>query len=314
MSLLTILAAATTGGVVTPPPPTDPRPATDDPILAALRPNGRSIGTITVGPTGDYATIGAGRDAALTLQAASLASEGRTVPTPNDRVDILVEPGIYDEVLWIPGGKWFAFYAADPTQTTRLEHHNAAGVSTGDLGTLATNGAIYWEGIDVSLEKVAGQESNWPKYPIHHVGDRTSIFAACTLNAYSASAVALTPIGMDGVNGGTTLLYDVALGTGATNMHGSLDNSAATAETMIYVNCTSPSTINFQGMVASDGDLWVVDCTAATISANNATLHVSGSTGTVTLAGSATQDTNAAWPVPTGGLSAADRAYYGMPS
>jgi hypothetical protein len=310
MSLLPVVAATGRGNAIH----WDQRPEIADPIIQAIRPAGRLIGTLRVGPSRAYSTISAAVTAAAALQTATRTAEGAPFITPNYRVDILVDAGTYTEI--IGPGPFLAFYAADPDGPRPLLTYTLPASGSLGTGVLIDPDQVYWEGIDIELNRPVGSTA-WPKYPIHHAGIRTSIIARCALRHQTVGGGGShTPIGMDGYAGGTTLLYDVDLTTGPTNMHGDATGGpAAEPQTMIYVNCTSPSSINYTGMVTGAPDhVWVVNCTAATIVAAYSTLHVSGSTGTVSLSGGATQDTDAAWPVPTGGLSAADRAYYGMPS
>lgn len=304
MSLLAILAAGTGGG--TPGTPLDQRPATDDTLLQSIRPNGRSIATLTVGPGKQYANIKDANTAAKTLQTARLAAEGQATLTPNYRVDVLVDPGTY--VGEVVAGRFVAFYATGPGA---LLKQNAA-ATTPELGVLTTNGDTYWEGINITQDDEP--DTNRPKYPIHAVNRGTSIYANCTLTNNEPDVT--TPFGMDGYDGGTTLLYGVTMGPGGTNAHG-WENTRI-PQTMMYVKCASPSTVGWNALnnIAVD-QLWVVESNVrgVVLAGTSSVAHIApsntlGDLG-VSLNG-ASQDVNAAWPVPTGGLSAADRAFYGM--
>lgn len=303
MSLLALLAGAAGNGG--PGAPLDQRPPTEDALLVSLRPNGRSIGTLTVGPGKQYANIKDANTAAKALQTTTLAAEGQSNLTPNYRVDVLVDPGTY--VGEVVAGRFVAFYAAGPGALLKQN----PGATTPELGVLTTNGDTYWEGINITQDDEP--DTNRPKYPIHAVNRGTSIYANCTLTNNESEVT--TPFGMDGYDGGTTLLYGVTMGPGGTNAHG-WDNTRV-PQTMIYVDCTTPSTVGWNALnnVAVD-ELWVVDSSVrgVVLAGNASKAHVSGTTlGDLGFSGPAgSLDADTAWPVPVGGLSAADRAFYGM--
>lgn len=312
MSLLALLAASA-GGPATPPAATDPRPAAPDATVAAMRPSGRCIATLRVGPTRTHATIGAALTAAQAAQAAQLATEGQVTATPNHRVDILVDPGTYSEVIVTPA--WVALYAVDPTPgATILTHTNPAGLSTSDLGTLATAGALYWEGIDIHLNKPAGEEANWPKYPVHHVSSRTAIFARTkfrTRTTTGAIGAGLTTFGTDGAGGSTTILYRCDFDGGGTNNHGAATNT--TPQTWAYIDCTATHGVNYNAMSSIADEVWITGGSvgSVTVAGAGTVTHRDPASG-ATLTTTGTQDARTDWPIPTGGLSATDRAHYGM--
>lgn len=309
MSLLALLAA--TAGGDGPTPPTDPRPEPADETIAAIRPDGRRIGLLTVAPTGgDYTTLKDAATAAAAIQTAKMSAESAPTKTPNYRVDILVEPGHYVGDFTVPA--WTAWYATDPTRGATTLTHTVGGPSP-SLGTINTLGGIYWEGID--LTRAVDAPGVDPKYPIHasSVGG-TSIFARCTLdNKDSASPGGTTAYGQDGSDGGYALLYDCDLTPGGTNAHGWAELTIP--QTQVYVNCRTPGALSWSDLGAGIADeLWVQGCTAESVACAGAAtvLHLAGSTisGAVTAGG--TQDAATGWPVPAGGLSPRDRAHYGM--
>lgn len=313
MSILALLAFATTG---TPTPPTaiDLRPAPADATVALLRPSGRSIATLRVGPTRTHTTIGSAITAAQAAQAAQLSTEGQATITPNYRVDILVDAGTYVETITTP--KWVGVYAVDPTPgATVITHTNPAGVPTSVLGTLATAGALYWEGIDIHLDKPFGEEGNWPKYPVHHVSSRTSIFARTrfrTRTTAGAIGAGLTTFGTDGAGGSTTVFYDCDFDGGGTNNHGWPGNTAP--QTWAYVDCTATHGVNYSALGGSLADeVWVKGGSVGSVDVDGSgtVTHLAPASG-ATLTTTGTQDARTDWPIPTGGLSAIDRAYYGM--
>lgn len=301
MSLLALLAAtsgeAMGGGTV------DPLPATADATLRAIRPNGRRIGLLTVGAGKDYANIKDANAAAKALQTTRLAAEGASNLTPNYRVDVVVDPGTY--VGEVVSGRFVAFYA---NGSGVLLKQNPTG--TPALGVLETTGDTYWEGINITQDDEP--DAFRPKYPIHAQGKGTSIYANCTLTNNESDVT--TAFGMDGYDGGTTLLYKVTMGPGGTNSHGAVGTRVP--QTTMYVDCVTPG-VNWNAMndIAAD-HLWVVGGIVNIVSMAGvaSTMHldpatvVSGSSTPV----SGSKDARTDWPVPVGGLSASDRALYGM--
>lgn len=308
MSLAGLLAAVSSK-------PTTKIPPTNDPILAQIRPSGRSIAELTVKPSGgDFTTLADAAAAVGPIQAARMAAEGTQRVTPNYRVDIIVDPkpGGYVGNINVP--QFSAWYGNGPRGSVYLQQDTAEPVPL--LGVLATNGLTYWEGIDVIMLYQDVYIGGSPKYPVHGVNRRTSIYASCTLDA-SPKGPTATPFGSDGVDGGTTLFYDLDFLGGNTNVHG--EAATRVPQTAMYVDCRSPAgVINWNALnnVAVD-ELWVVggDLYGVRLEGNASRLHldpdtVIGAGGVVKPVGS--QDANTSWPVPVGGLSAADRAYYGL--
>lgn len=307
MSLVGMLAAVSSQ-------PTSLVPPTSDPIVAQIRPNGRSIAELTVAPSGaDYTTIKAAATAAGVLQAARMAAEGTARITPNYRVDIIVEPGTYIGEVTSP--QFVAYYGNGARGSVILNQDVNAALPL--VGVLATAGNIYWENIDIVelLEtpyvQVGGVD--YPKYPVHGINRGTSVFVGCTLEHKRAAG---TPYGSDGVNGGTTLFYDVDMLPGNTNLHG--EAATRVPQTAMYVDCTSAGTVNWNALnnIAVD-HLWVVggNVYGVSLAGTASRLHldpatVVGAGGITKPTGSQDADTN--WPIPIGGLSATDRAYYGM--
>ena len=314
MSLLALLAAQ--GNTpVTPPAGTDPRPVVADATLNAIRPNGRRIGLLRVGPGKDYATISAAVSAANTIQVAKRDAEGLSSLTPNHRVDIIIDAGTYTETLGLPS-PYLAFYAANGLKDGFTVQQ--AGPSATLTGTLITNDSMYWEGGRILRAVQDNTTSNWPKHPVHHAGHvrgSTAIFARCTLdNQDPASSGGASAYGSDGGTNGYVLLYDCTLTPGGTNAHGAASTTTG-HQTFAVVACTVGSGANWAAMnnIAPD-ELWVKDSAIAggvTVSGAASKLHLSGSTvgGAVT---APTQDTRSDWPVPVGGLSPHERAHFGM--
>ena len=308
--------------------PSDPRPVVDDPLVMAMRPSGRRVGLVrtALDGGGDFTSLADAIAYGQSLQAAALAESGLATLTPNFRVDHLVDPGVHtpDGSGWdgsIPA--FMGFYATDPTPgSTRVEWG-------------LEGGGFYWEGIDVTaIDPTADPTAFDPKYPFHlHAGRSTTIITRCTLtNARLHGGGGDTPIGMDGLNGATLVMHDVALATGAyTNLHGELGTPAPSWEPMdvVFSRCRFATGSLYHSTLydPDQTEMWVVGCTADTagLKGDRSVLHLDPATvlarttgsyaGHTKLDGSAATgltDSRTDWPVPTGGLSARDRAYYGM--
>lgn len=311
MSLLAIMSAE-------PPPdflvePVDPRPAPADATIASIRPIGRAIGTLTVGPDGDHATIGAAITAAQALQSSRAIAEG--VPfLPNDghpdfRVDIVIAAGTYPEA--VTTSRDIALYGDGEVIVT--------GVALA-LGCLISNGGEYVEGITFRRDVISGVASgDLPKYPQHHAVNTTrqSIFADCTFHTQvEGGGGGWTGIGMDGNSGGRALWYGCTLSsanaTTGVNLHGHAGTTAPGVYMLIGMQApTAP--LGYNSLHASQADeLWVVGgtCTGITTAGAGTVLHYDPTSTTGTVTASGPSDTNTNWPVPTGGINAAERARY----
>jgi hypothetical protein len=291
-------------------------PATADPVLQSLRPTGRVIGEVYVHPSGDgdATTLAAGFTLARTMQTTLMTAEGLAHAriTPNYRVNIVVASGTYTEFGVTPP-PWAAVYAENPADPPLVRH-----VVTGDAsvitGVVVTGQGIYWEGVNIELDRTTSA-LGWPKYPVHHsaTSTGTSIFAACTLFATSGgSIIPGVSIGADMESNSTTLLYDVDMPSGVTNMHGYVTNTGPI--TTMFVNCTGLELGARDDGGAAGSQLWFVGGSSTTVKAGGVgtTLHLDPATVVTTVTKDGPQDASTAWPVPTGGLSAADRAHYGM--
>lgn len=289
-----------------PPPP--------DSVIEQIRPNGRSIAEILVAPQGgDFTTMKAAAAAIPAIQLAKRTAEGCPILTPNYRVDVIVKPGIYGEEVASP--QFVAWYGDGPRGSIQLQQYPTAELPL--VGVLTTAGNIYWEGIDVvelyqdSYVQVGGKD--YPKYPIHGTAYGTSIFTRCTLD--SRKAAGATPCGSDGIDGGTILFYDCDM-TGNTNNHG--EAGTRVPQTTMYVNCRNTGYVNWDALNAVAVDhLWVVGGNVGGVSLAGTASKLHLDPATIVGAGGVTrpsgsQDDDTDWPIPLGGLSAADRAYYGM--
>lgn len=298
---MSLLMLATGGGS---PLPVDLRPAPLDATIAAMRPSGRLLDTLTVAPDGseDYTTISAAVAAANSLQAAQLTADGVTVRTPNHRVDIIVHAGSYVESIVLPA--WVALYGVGSGLVTVTQDN-----TNPQLGTVTPSGSTYIEGIKFVKNWQNADTVPLPKYPIHNVNNHTSVFADVVFD----NQLGGTAYGADGADYGYTVLYKCGL-IGGTNAHG-WDYTLA-GQQIAYVNCTANSSVNWAALNNTAPDeCWVVGGSVGSISVTGTAtvLHKDPATvvsGSVSAAGA--QDSNTAWPVPTGGLSAYDRALYGM--
>lgn len=316
MSLLAILAGGRTAAAPaasTPPPGTavdpDALPTPADTMTAQLRPTGRSIGTLRVGPTRAYKTLPEAAAKAKNIQSATMATEGATTLTPNYRVDIIVDPGVYDQGmqgLVIP--EFTAWYAADTTPH-----------STTVVDGLNQGANVYWEGVDIE-RRINGL---WePKYAFHFQVGGTTILANCRLtNSDPASGGAGTWAGMDGSNNGALLFYNVdgVVGTPTltqgTNLHGAATNTAP--NTVMYVDCTSNGALAWSDLGSGQASqVWIVGTSAQGIVADSyapsATIHLAPSSVVTANSWNGALDTRADWPIPVGGLSPYWRAQLGL--
>ncbi|WP_295034579.1 hypothetical protein [uncultured Microbacterium sp.] len=298
----------------------------DDPLVMQMRPDGRRVGLVTIAAdgSGDFTTFAAAIAHGQSLQAAALtaAGLGPLQMTPNFRCDYLVKPGAYTPAPGDWGGgipPFSAFYAVDPTP----------GATTLRWG-LEPSGGFWWEGIDIV--NVDNNGAFDPKYAIHQHAGATSIITRCTLtNEAPAAGGYPTPIGMDGETGATHVMHDVEMSTGAyTNLHGLIGGTGPLAGmTIVYSQCRFPTgSLYFDTLNDADGtEMWVVGGSADTagLKGDKSTLHLDPATVLARTTGSyaghvkadgspatGTTDGRTDWPVPTGGLSARDRAYYGM--
>lgn len=326
MSLLLDLTRAAGGSTTT-----SWIPATTDPVLASMRPKGRQIAEYLVRQdgTGTHTSITAAIASAVAAQNARLDAElvPRVKITPNYRVDIVIGPGDYQvtpsDFPDVP--QWVNLYAQDPTQRPRLWYSN----NGGPAGVIMTRGRQYIEGLIIEQDRQYG--TAWPKYPIHHSGTGATVIANCVLLGTTGGSlttqgtpVAHSAIGMDGADHSNTVLYRVQMPRAQMNMHGWVDYEIPNPLSVCYVECLADR-FSHQSSILPEGvrdDMWVVGCTTdpdgslRDITPNGQTaLHLDPAhVGSPTIRGNAasTQDARTDWPVPVGGLTPYDRAYYGM--
>ena len=317
-----------------PPTASDPPPGTstgesvtwpnligDDTTLSVRPIDFTSIATIRLSKTGgDASTFQDAVVLASNRQDAYLYSVGRSqaTATPNDRVTISVEPGEYTEPVSTVLPPFLSVVASDPTPGKTSIHYG-----------LEVTGGLYWEGVDVVNPDTI--PSFDPKYCFHVHAGSTMTFTRCTMtNKATKSGGYPTPIGMDGGQGATLLLHRVTLLSGVyTNLHGwGLGGWSASKPgmTVIFNECSfEGGSFYYDSLNDSTNDeLWVQNCTgrAVGLGGKSTTAHVAGSTldtpPTVTSVQTNQSgvlgklDSRSDWPVPHGGLSASDRAAYGV--
>lgn len=306
------------GGAPTVGPELDPRPVVDDPVVMQMRPDGRRIGLLRVGPTGrDYTTIHEAMDEGYRMQAVKMAAEGVRTITPDYRVDILVDPGTYVDD-WVPAlGTGLHVMAANgqrsgallryPTAFAGLPSDAARGWSPGNL--------CWWEGIDVQTLKPT-DGSLGPKYPAHgelNAGNTTH--ATCIITRCKLIPMGSEPgIGTNGGSAAMLVLHDVDV-RGGTNNHGWDDKTMPLPMINVFSKCTSNIGLGYSALSDTRADqVWIVDCVAPNLGSDGAKVetHVARSTPTNPIGYKGTLDDRADWPIPVGGLSAAARARYGM--
>lgn len=292
-------------------------PAAPNATVASLRPAGRVVATYTVSPTdpeADYTTPGAAVEAAKAAQTAagkqtSIAwnGDGKDLG-PDYRVDIVIGPGTYHEVVGT--GAWINFYGATGNPADVVITSNAAGE-----GTVRTWGPGYFEGI--TIESTQPTSGTGQKYPLHLTsGPRTTAFVNCkmiTTNTVATGSGAA--IGQDGDSGSHTLFYGCEIqavpgADWATNLHGKSSNTAPLE--VVFVDCTSNRPVVYDELASGQADkvYWIGGTTngltvegAATVT----TIDPGATTGTVTATNVVS---GTSWPSANGGVSTRDRAHF----
>lgn len=319
MSLLSLLATtkAADGGSTPPPPGSqDVRPVLDDPLAQSMRPMRAATATVRVGPGREYSTLSQGFARANQLRDSSLNAAGipsnwwanTTDPAVmrqllDHRVDLIVDPGAYDESsvseVGIPG--LVAIYAADGQPgSVRLNQ----GVATG--------GWTYVEGLSITPPKVGGS-----KYAVHHTNTGTTIFSRCSFDTRGRTGGmgGDTPFGMDGAypygREAETIFYDcVFQGGTSTNLHGS--DSAGDPDIIAYIKCSYAGGNLQYGGGLNEATVWGIDCTAGSVNGYG-DFTVTYLSGCALETPSTTVDADRRdWPVPVGGLSPYWRAQLGL--
>jgi hypothetical protein len=308
---------AGSGGGSAPAATTLTMPPAPNATVASLRPAGRTIATYTVSPTdtaADYATIGAAMEAAKAAQKSagqqtSIAwnGDGKDLG-PDYRVDIIVGPGTYNEVVGT--GAWINLYGSTGNPADVKITSDAAGE-----GTLRVWGAFYMEG--VTVESTPPASGTGQKYPLHlTAGPDTNSFVNCrfiTTNSVAMGSGAA--IGMDGDSGSYTLFYGCGItaivgADWAANMHGFAANT--TPLDVVFVDCTSNGKIVYDTLNSGLADkvYWIGGSTSGLTVIGTAavtTVDPAATTGTVTATNVVSSDV---WPLADGATSSRDDAYF----
>ncbi|WP_424462864.1 hypothetical protein [Pseudoclavibacter helvolus] len=273
-----------------------------DATVTAMRPSGRRLAVITVAPlpgAADHTSINAAIAEGRMIQQAKMTAEGRTQATPNDRIDIIIREGSYAETVDLHD--WINLYGEGSAKVTITQLNSNA-----KRGTFEGAHAGYIEGVRIVRSTSALAVT---VYPVHSATEHTSIWVDVIFDHQTAAQSAF---GSDGGDNGYTCFYRCRF-VGGTNIHGSIAQN--TAKTVAYIMCVGLYSLGWNAYNETSPDhIWVVGTTAASITIFGAAtkLHVSGSTISGAITTNGTQDTRSDWPVPTGGLSAYDRAFYGM--
>lgn len=312
MSLIALLAAGTSTGPAESAP--DPRPEPLDEVVAQIRPSGRLIWAATVAQdgTGDYTSLQAAREAAWAAWRARLTAEGlrEGQATPNYRTQIIVKPGTYEVVDFrMPPWGELIGHGRDQTTLTMPTDEPRPQSYVMNLGS-----RFYCEGVTIFKPASTG------RYAVHNASGGTTIWA--DVGVYSATTdtwpflIDRRPSGLDAADGLTVLWYRCH-SNGHMDSHGWDTNTVPSTHMFIG---QQGGQVGFRsgsgGAGVTADETWVVggDVHAVRCLGPNQVLHLSEDTDVRTFTtlpdGGTTDRTD--WPVPYGGMSAADRARYGM--
>lgn len=315
MSLLALLATQGGSGVGPAPAP-DPRPEPLDEVIAQIRPDGRRIWTATVAQdgTGDYTDLHAAEDAAWAAWRAKLADEGlrEDQATPNHRCQVIVEPGTY-EVSNLRFPPWAELIGRDRDQVTLTmpaEPQDLQGY------VLSLGSRFYCESVTIIKPEGTG------RYAVHNASGGTTIWANVGVFWEADEPwpyINGRPSGLDAGDGITVLWYRC-------KTNGRLDSHGWDANTVPSTHLFIEQEGGQVGYRSGDGgggltadQVWLVggDVQAVAVAGPNSVFHRDPSAivrgeplGSSHNPGSTTE--RADWPIPYGGMSAQDRAHYGM--
>ena len=312
MSLLALLATQDGAGTGPAPSP-DPRPEPLDEVIAQIRPDGRCIWMATVAQdgTGDYTDLHAAEDAAWVAWRAKLADEGlrEDQATPNYRCQVIVEPGTYEvSNLGLP--PWSELIGRDRERvilTMPASPPNSGGY------VLNLGSRFYCEGVTIIKPEGTG------RYAVHNARGGTTIWANVGV-FWEASEpwpyVTERPSGLDAGDGITVLWYRCKA-NGRMDSHGWDTNTVPSTHLFIE---QEGGQVGYRSGTGGGGltadETWIVggDVHQVASVGVNHTLHLDPATNvraTVSAPGGGV-DQRVDWPVPYGGMSARDRAHFGM--
>lgn len=316
MSLLALLA--TQGEAPSPGPgpgpAPDPRPEPLDEVIAQIRPNGRRIWTATVAQdgTGDHADLQDASDAAWAAWRAKLADEGlrEDQATPNYRCQVIVEPGTY-EIANLRLPPWSELIGRDRERVT-LTMPASPPDTQGYVLNLGSR--FYCENVTIIKPEGTG------RYAVHNASGGTTIWANVGVfwedDQPWPFIVDARPSGLDAGDGLTVLWYRCS-SNGHMDSHGWDANTIPSTHLFIE---QQGGQVGYRSGTGGGGltadETWIVggDVHAVRCMGPNQVLHLSDETNVRTFAtppdGGTTSRTD--WPIPYGGMSARDRAHYGM--
>lgn len=303
----------------------DMRPAITDPVVMAMRPQGRMLAQLYVSntnPDADFATIHEAVAAAQVIRNNKVDSDGAPWRTWNHRVDVVIDPGVYEDD-YITDFDCIAYYASDGGHSS-VKIKAPTDRRTAGMSVFEPHGFTYAEGISIETRPMDDGQPGY-KYPLHLGMLKVFVFTRGELIANDPNAGgSWTAIGTDGGNNAVDVLHDVIL-TGSTNQHGWEDEGMTYPMHTVYskVSQTGGGLGYGAGSDIRQDHLWVTNSTTTgniQLSGEAGLLHVAGTTAVQVLhlrdngssVGGAT-DNRSDWPIPYGGYSDYYRNTYGLP-
>lgn len=307
MSHLKAMLALKVGGT-TPVVPDTGWPDALDATITALRPipTYQALTTLTVDPAlpevgVNFHTITAAMDKAGDIQDAAIQQTSLApgefslygdARGPEYRVDILVQPGDYEEAV---GGKgWVALVGMGAKGDVVIHSATTGG------GTFHAFGPIYIENITFVSDDpgTGGMVDTGQKYPMHITVNGPGAFIAANCDFIVENESGQWAVGMDAGPYVTTLFYKCGLtglvdGTQCANLHSAEDVQGVI--TTMFVECTLSGDVVYSNL----SDL-----------STDRTWDYNNTGGAVLTEGTVTEHTSSDWPVPDRTLSDAAETYY----
>lgn len=298
----------------------DLRPTISDPVVMAMRPQGRLLAQLTVSktnPDADFSTIHEANAAAVAIRDAKMDRDHAPRRTWNHRVDIIIDPGVYEDD-YIRDFDSIAFYAADGGHSS-VQIKAPTGRDAVAASAFEPHGFTYCEGISIETRTMDDGKAGY-KYPLHLGQIKVFVWTRGSLLAHDSNALGSgAAIGTDGGSNATIVLHDVRL-DGGTNQHGWDSTTMPDPLDIVYsyVTQTGPpdAGIGYGALTDLRADrFWAANSRAVRgIGAAGAMVvkHVYNcdpGTGTITA-----NDNRSDWPIPYGGYSNYYRATYGLPA
>lgn len=299
--------------------PVDLRPTISDPVVMAMRPQGRRLAQITVSktnPDADYSTIHEANAAAMAIRNAQVGRDRAPRRTWNHQVDIIIDPGVYEDD-YIRDFDSIAFYAADGGYSS-VKIKAPTGRDAVAATAFEPHGFVYAEGISIETRTMDDGQAGY-KYPLHLGQIKVFVWTRGSLLAHDPNALGSgAAIGTDGGSNATIVLHDVHLDGGA-NQHGWDATAMPDPLDIVYSHVTQTGPFDAGLGYAALTDLradrfWAANSKAVRgIGAAGAMVvkHVYNcdpGTGTINAT-----DNRSDWPIPYGGYSDYYRNTYGAP-